>query len=193
MQMVVAAAAAVAGGARVTMAIDQATGRLGSNIQAVRDAATRNANEDRNFGWNLNGTGVNLGQIEGGRPGDPDLNDNPPVGPAAPELFHPAIDPGGGGLIGVAIAGATAVSGIDHNMFLSDHATQVAGMMVAQNAGGSSFGAAPRATLFSSTLRAPGPVVNGTLAQRVVAAGQWMQLAPATRIVNHSYGLGRAA
>ena len=123
-----------------SQAIDVATGPLGSNIQAVRNAATQNANETRTLGWNLNGSGVNLGQVEGGRPGDPSLFN---AALTQQELFHPAVNPGGVGVIGVAIAGVTAVDGTNNNQLLSGHATSVAGMMVAQNVGGSMWGSAP--------------------------------------------------
>lgn len=172
-------------------AIDVATGPLGSDIQAVRDMATRNANETRDLGWNLNGAGINLGQIEGGRPGDPSLTDgNILFGNS--ELFHPAINPGGPLVIGVAIAGTTAVAGTDNNMFLDPHATSVAGMMVAQNAGGSAFGSAPGAILFSSTLSSSVAPVRGTLGQRVVTDGEWLN-GRSVRFFNNSYGLGVAA
>jgi len=169
------------------VAIDVATGPLGSNIQAVRDAATQNANETRTLGWNLNGAGVNLGQVEGGRPGDPSLFD---ATITVAELNHPAINPGGVGVIGVAIAGTTAVHGTDNNVLLSGHATEVAGMMVAQNAGGSAWGAAPGATLFSSAFATPNPPAAGQWAQQVVASSEWLRSRPGgVTVVNHSYGL----
>lgn len=175
------------------IAIDVATGPLGSNIQAVRDAATQNPNETRSLGWNLNGTGVNLGQVEGGRPGDPSLFTDPPMF-TVQELFHPAVNPGGVGVIGVAIAGTTAVDGVppvgNAGQLLSGHATQVSGMMAGSNAAGSNWGTAPRATSWSSTLG--GRPAGWFAADAVVAGSEWARNLHAARFINHSYGLATA-
>jgi hypothetical protein len=176
------------------LALDVVTGSLGSNIQAVRNLATQNPNEiglNRSLGWNLSGAGVNLGQIEPGRPGDPSLTDSvlaPLFGTS--ELNHSAINPGGPLVIGVAINGATGVGGTDHNNGLDDHATQVAGTMVAQNSGGSAWGSSPSSTLFSAAIVLPAAAPNGSWAQNVVANGEWLRSRPGgVRVVNHSYGL----
>ena len=179
------AVAALAFSGGKALAIDVSTGLLGSNIQVLRSAATQNPNEtsqNRNLGWNLDGTGVNLGQIEGGRPGDPTLFN---AAFTQQELFHSAINPGGVGVIGVAINGVTGVSGTDDNISLDPHSTSVAGMMVAQDAAERLGAALPNATLFSSTFVRVNrdatmvPPFNSTPERRwganVVASGEWVR------------------
>lgn len=145
--------------------------------------------------FNLNGETVSVGQVEGGRPGDPDpLGPLPGMAPA--ELAHTNVNPGAAavlGGVGVAqvinggalVTGAIQPSPITRDVNLSDHATQVAGVMISSHA--TDTGIAPKATLFSATYVSTG---NGTQDEAIVATN-WVVTPPPNppvRIVNYSYG-----
>jgi hypothetical protein len=180
-----AAAACLAVAPGVASALSVA--RSGYGIQAD---LLNNANGTP-VAFNLNGAGISLGQVEGGRPGDPDL-----LGAGmAPELAHQDVNPGNAGVLGgVGVArvinGGGAVVGtiqfpptVDFN--LDDHATQVAGVMISTN--NPQRGIAPGASLFSAAYVFVGP---GTQDEAITAMNWVTQPppVPAVRIVNCSFG-----
>jgi len=140
-------------------AIDNA---LGVNGVQVNRAKTQ-------FG--VNGAGVNLGQVEPKRPGDPQLDNT------VPNFFHPQVNPGGGA-VGVADFNIAPPS---PNTRVGNHATQVAGVMTAAGAAGVGVGVAPNATLFSSSTFGGQPFG--------VTSSEWVRTqGGGTRIINMSYG-----
>lgn len=165
------------------MAITTATGPNGSRITIVKQATT----------YNLSGAGVTLGQVEGGRPGDPQVI-RLPGPPPVPETFHPHINPGGAavGVAEVNAAATAAVSpppaifaGTTHGGNRDNHATQVAGVMIGSNAG--NLGVANGATLFSAAARQIGG--GGGLMTHHIVGFEWVR-APAqgATIINYSAG-----
>jgi hypothetical protein len=140
-------------------AVDIALGPLG--IQA-RLAKTQ-------FG--VDGSGQTLGQVEIGRPGDPDLDN------LVLNFFHPDIDPGGPANVGVA---DIAISPPSQHTQVRNHATQVAGVMVGAANATQGTGVAEGATLFSSA--------TGGIGQPfTVDATEWVR-GQGARIVNYSFG-----
>ncbi len=135
---------------------------LGVNGAQVNRAKTQ-------FG--LNGAGVNLGQVEPKRPGDPQLDTT------VANFNHPQVNPGGAA-VGVADINIAPPS---PNTRVGNHATQVAGMMTAAGAGGVGIGVAPNATLFSSSTFGGQPFG--------VTSSEWVRTqGGGTRIINMSYG-----
>ena len=132
--------------------------------------------------FGLTGTGVVLGQVEGGRPGD--LN-NPAGGPA--ETNHPNVNPGTVGTpIGVArviqVAGSPVIQApAPANTNLSDHAERVAGVLISNHP--TSRAPAHAATLFSSAYVSTGA---GTQDEAIVAS-EWVRTANSANIINFSF------
>lgn len=135
---------------------------LGVNGAQVNRAKTQFA---------LNGAGVNLGQVEPRRPGDPQLDTT------VANFNHPQVNPGGAA-VGVADINIAPPS---PNTRVGNHATQVAGVMTAAGAAGVGVGVAPNATLFSSSTFGGQPFG--------VTAAEWVRTqGGGTRIINMSYG-----
>jgi hypothetical protein len=176
-------------------AIDAATGPLGTNVDAIQNANT--------FG--LLGAGVNIGQVEGGRPGDPQVMTPAP----APEINHPFVNPGMAG-VGVAdgnVSPPAAGTAATPNR-LDDHATNVAFVMIGQNPAPTpanpitqNRGVVPGATLFSSgyatlfpnPLPPVGPartaaVMAWAFQQNNVVLGTEWVLGQGAVVVNYSFG-----
>ena len=126
-------------------ALHTATGLNGARVLIVRQANT----------FNLNGNGISLGQVESGRPGDPQI---------ANDLNHPAVNPCGAavGVFQVNAAGTGLINPVPamtwgnqgnfpaSGLHGDDHAMAVAGAMVSTNV--NSQGAAPGATIFSAAM-----------------------------------------
>jgi hypothetical protein len=161
------------------LAIDAATGPIGTNVDAIQNAST--------FG--LLGTGVNIGQVEPGRPGDPQVMTPAP----APELNHNFVNPGGAA-VGVAdgnVSPPAAATPANLNR-LDSHATEVAGVMNSQNPANAAAlinrGVAPGAILFSSAYVNPA----GAFFQQnnVVLGTEWVlgQGGATVPVINYSFG-----
>jgi hypothetical protein len=147
---------------------NEATTIVGTRLDLVNKVST----------YNLTGAGINIGQVEIDRPGDPDV-----MMAGNPELNHPNVNPGGAGTIGVGVVVAGPMGGAAvFDMNLGNHATQVAGMMISTNA--NATGTAPGATLYSSATTAGSPIGTGDVA----AFEQVRNFGGGTRIINASYG-----
>lgn len=176
-----------------TLAIDAATGPLGTNVDAVQNTNT--------FG--LLGAGQNIGQVEGGRPGDPQVMTGGV--PAVAEVNHPFVNPGGAG-VGVAVGNVSppaAGTAATPNR-VDDHATHVAFVMIGQNPAPDvanpitqNRGVVPSATLFSSGYQTPfpnpvpaaGPALVALVFQQnnMVLGTEWV-LGQGATVVNMSFG-----
>jgi hypothetical protein len=110
----------------------------------------------------LTGAGIDIGQVEIGRPGDKDIDTHP----LSANLYHTDVNPAD--VFRRHPDNVTFVANADSGGEVSAHAVQIAGLMISTHA--TARGVAPDAELFSVAVQPMGTVEEDIYAQTAVSA-----------------------